>query len=430
MRVAILGNGSAGVMAVAHLSRQFPELTLFHVFDPGAPSLGVGEGTTAGFRLWLEEVAPGSFAAFCRTCHATSKRGVQFENWGIGRHPFVHDFVPQDNPGLHISAEQLPAFFEPWHRATPVHGRVAQIRTQPGGATLQLEVGSTLTVDLIIDARGFPKTLAGDHLALPWIPTDAALLLRGPACSGLERTRAVARPHGWIFVIPLSNHTSYGYVFGSRTSTLEEVETDFRAFLESEGVRAASPRVLRFPNFVCQTVFDGRVCRLGNAASFIEPLEATAIALIKTELVLLSQWLRLALRADGNQMARDLVTTVNVAVRRTVIEVSLFVAWHYAAGSRFATPFWTHAQERFRRGLGDSVSEEVRALFETHLERASEFSAAEILALRSKSDLEWFLHGRDPFPPPFGGITPLGFAQVADGLAGRATIPRAGLPSR
>lgn len=420
MKVAILGSGSAGVMAAAHLSRHFPQLALWHVFDPARPPLGVGEGTTAGFRVWLEEVAPGSSIEFHRTCKATLKRGVQFEDWGAGGAAFVHDFVPQDNPGLHISAADLPTFFAARLRATPVHGRVTRILRHADRVTLDVSDGRTLSVDLIIDARGFPSPLGPEHIALPWVPTNAALVTRGPACVGLERTRAVARPHGWIFVIPLSDYTSYGYVYSDSAASGEEVRADFAAFLASEAVEASAvPRTLRFPNFVCREIFDGQICRVGNAASFIEPLEATSIALIKTELTLLDQWLRLATRSTGPRMARDLAANVNAALRRTAIEVSLFIAWHYAAGSAHDTPFWKNARRGFAQGLSRGVPAEVRARFDAHLERAAEFSAAEVLAARTRKELERLLQGSPAFPIPFGGMTPLGFAQMAEGLAGR-----------
>jgi tryptophan halogenase len=79
-------------MAAAHLSRHFPDFELLHVFDPASPPIGVGEGTTAGGRVWLEELAPGSFASCRRDCAATPKRGVQFENWGAGSDSDWYDF--------------------------------------------------------------------------------------------------------------------------------------------------------------------------------------------------------------------------------------------------------------------------------------------------------------------------------------------------
>jgi tryptophan 7-halogenase len=417
VKVAILGSGSAGVMAVAHLSRHFPQFEILHVFDPRNAPLGVGEGTTPGFRVWLEEIAPGSFTSLQKECHATTKRGVQFENWGASTEPFCHDFVPQDNVGLHIAATRLPSFLEPFHQATRVNGRVARIRRNTGGVTLEMEKGPELSAGLVIDARGFPSTLGVEHRELTWIPTNAALVTRGVRVEGLERTRAVARPHGWVFVIPLSKYTSYGYVYGDDTASIEQVEADFFSFLSSEGVDPTTAyRNLRFPNFVRHEVFDGQVFRIGNAASFIEPLEATSIALIRTELILLSSWLRVFESSTRPRMAGALVASLNQSFRQTVIEVSLFIAWHYAHGSAFDTPFWTSARRRFQHGLREGVPSSVRASFEEQRERASELSAGDVVRARTRADLDHMLRRQTAFPTPFGGMTPLGFVQVAEGL--------------
>ena len=125
-------------MAAAHLSRHFPEFDLFHVFDPTNPPMGVGEGTTPGFRVWLEEIAPGTFASLQTECYATKKRGVQFENWGTSTRPFCHDFVPQDNLGLHIAATRLPSFLGQFHQAAKVDATAADATSRSRRGRIRL----------------------------------------------------------------------------------------------------------------------------------------------------------------------------------------------------------------------------------------------------------------------------------------------------
>ncbi len=45
MRIVVLGGGTAGYMAAAHISRFFPEADLVHIFDSRISPIGVGEGT-------------------------------------------------------------------------------------------------------------------------------------------------------------------------------------------------------------------------------------------------------------------------------------------------------------------------------------------------------------------------------------------------
>ena len=55
-----------------------------------------------------------------------------------------------------------------------------------------------------------------------------------------------------------------------------QVDDDFTS-CGLKGVSWTARGTLNFPNFVRRRVFDGQVFWLGNAAGFLEPLEATAI---------------------------------------------------------------------------------------------------------------------------------------------------------
>lgn len=411
----MLGGGTAGFMASAYLSHRFREFELLHVFDPTKPPIGVGEGTTPGFYSWVRDLAPTALDAMREACDATVKRGVRFEHWGRVHPVFDHDFVPSSRGGLHISASGLINFLGEYSTATRIPHHVLRLRRQTNGVTLHCAGGSKVVVDLVIDARGFPTSLDGRrHHRLTWIPTDAALVTRGPVVTGLERTRAVARPHGWVFVIPLCRYTSYGYVFGSKTATREAVSDDFTQLLRSEGVPSPPTfRHIRFPNYVCRTVFDGAVFKMGNAASFIEPLEATSIAVIRYQLRYLTGWLELS---ASPTMAERLVAGVNRECVDLVLETSVFLGWHYAGGSSYDTPFWQTAERRFWEAMKDGIPDRVRSAFNAQLRCAQGIPPDLVRATASARDVDGLVGRFGPFPAPFGGMTPLGFTQVASGI--------------
>ncbi|MDE2783183.1 MAG: tryptophan 7-halogenase, partial [Gemmatimonadota bacterium] len=108
-------------------------------------------------------------------------------------------------------------------RARHIDAKVLDITRVNGGARVEFEGRAPECYDLVFDARGFPRELHSDqHIDLPFIPTDTAVIRRCPAVFSEGQdgpvlqhtyTRAVARPHGWVFFIPLTAHTSYGYVF-------------------------------------------------------------------------------------------------------------------------------------------------------------------------------------------------------------------------
>ncbi|MCY3597686.1 MAG: tryptophan 7-halogenase, partial [Rhodospirillales bacterium] len=186
---------------------------------------------------------------------------------------------------------------------------------------------------------------------ISFIPTNTAVIRRCPAIVAengegpvLQHTytRAVARPHGWIFVIPLTVHTSYGYIFNRDVSSLAEVEADFDAFLDADGVSEFEQRaVIPFPNFVHRQIYDGAVARIGNAAAFMEPLEATAIVSAQLQIGMV---LHIRLNRPVESLERD-APVVNRFLVNNMLCYGLFVGWHYSCGSQYDTEFWRNARD-------------------------------------------------------------------------------------
>jgi len=238
-------------------------------------------------------------------------------------------------------------------RARHIDARVIDITRVEGGAQVEFEGLAPERYDLVFDARGFPRELHPEqHIDISFIPTNTAVIRRCPAIVKEEQdgpvlrhtyTRAVARPHGWIFIIPLTVHTSYGYIFNRDLSSLAEVESDFDAFLETDGVSEFEHRaVIPFPNFVHRHIYDGAVARIGNAATFMEPLEATAIVSAQFQIGMV---LQMRLNRAVEYLERD-APVVNRFLVNNMLCYGLFVGWHYSCGSKYDSKFWHHARDQ------------------------------------------------------------------------------------
>ena len=280
-KVAVVGRGTAGSLAAASVSRLHPDddHELHHIFDSRIPIIGVGEGSWPSLVQELHELTDLPHEAVQQRLKGTRKYGVAFEGWGRRDRDFTHYFTPQQvSYAYHLSADLLADLLHESTRARHIDAKVHRITRVDGGAQVEFEGRAPERYDLVFDARGFPKELDPDeHIDISFIPTNTAVIRRCPAIVEEENgpvlhhtyTRAVARPHGWIFVIPLTVHTSYGYIFNREVSGLEEVEADFDAFLDSDGVTEFEQRaVIPFPNFVHRRIYDGAVARIGNAAAF------------------------------------------------------------------------------------------------------------------------------------------------------------------
>ena len=412
LKVCVLGGGTAGFMAAADLTRRFPDIELHHIYDSRIPAIGVGEGTTPPFRHWIHEVADLSFPELQRQCNVTRKDGIRFENWGQANEEYFHYFSRADGDhAYHISAEKIVGLLADCVDARSLDAKVVDVTSDGTQASLQLEDGREERYDLVIDARGFPRQLSAAHAPFPIIPTNTALLRRGPVSDFQTATRAVARPYGWIFVIPLTTHTSYGYVHNRSVSTQDEIATDLGMFFASEDIQAQEEfRFIQFPNFTCRSFFDGACFNIGNSASFFEPLEATAITVILFELKLIALWLAQRLTGTEQSSPRMLDRTLF----DFVVEVGLFVGWHYAAGSRYDTPFWRHAKRGFEFGVNSADFNSVRSTFERFVEEG--LRLPKDLALHGDSSKFHESASPEFMNSTFGGFHVESFAKVGHGM--------------
>jgi len=354
-KIAIVGRGTAGSLAAASVTRLHPDddYELHHIYDSRIPVIGVGEGSWPSLVQQLQQLTKLPHAAVQQRLKGTRKYGVAFEGWGRRNRDFTHYFTPQQvSYAYHLSADFMAELLHEATRARHIDAKVLKIARVEGGAEVEFEDRAPERYDLVFDARGFPKELHPDHhIDISFIPTNTAVIRRCPAIvaeSGegpvLQHTytRAVARPHGWIFVIPLTVHTSYGYIFNRDVSNLAEVEADFDAFLDADGVSEFEQRaVIPFPNFVHRQIYDGAVARIGNAAAFMEPLEATAIVSAQLQIGMV---LHIRLNRPVESLERD-APVVNRFLVNNMLCYGLFVGWHYSCGSQYDTEFWRNARD-------------------------------------------------------------------------------------
>ncbi len=355
-KIAVVGRGTAGSLAAASVTRLHPDsdYELHHIYDSRIPIIGVGEGSWPSLVQELRQLTDLPHETVQQRLNGTRKYGVAFEGWGRRNRDFTHYFTPQQvSYAYHLSADVLTDLLHESTRARHIDAKVLDIARVEDGAQVEFEGRAPERYDLVFDARGFPRDLQPDrHIDISFIPTNTAVIRRCPAIVEEERagpvlqhtyTRAVARPHGWIFVIPLTVHTSYGYIFNRDVTDVEEVELDFDSFLETDGVSEFEQRaVIPFPNFVHRRIYNGAVARIGNAAAFMEPLEATAIVSAQLQIGMV---LHIRFNRSAETVERD-APTVNRFLIGTVLRYGLFVGWHYSCGSKYDSEFWRYARDR------------------------------------------------------------------------------------
>ena len=354
-KIAVIGRGTAGSLAASCVTKFHPDKDheLHHIYDSNLPIIGVGEGGWPALVTQLHELTSLPYETIQVRLKATRKYGIQYEGWGRRNTDFTHYFSPQQlRYSYHLSADLVTELLQESTRAVHIDAQVTNISKLDGRAVIEFKDRETECYDLVFDARGFPKKLDEDkHYKIDFLPTNTAIVRRCPAIVKPEvdqpylpptYTRAIARPHGWVFVIPLVAHTSYGYIFNRNISDQAKVEEDFNKLLEADGVKHFEQRaVISFPSFIHRQIYDGTVAHVGNAASFMEPLEATSILAAQLQIGMI---LQMRLNRPVEYFEKD-AKTVNRFLVNTMTEYGLFVGWHYSCGSKYNSDFWQYAQK-------------------------------------------------------------------------------------
>ena len=194
------------------------------------------------------------------------------------------------------------------------------------------------------DWQGPSALLIGDALGVGyhdwthWLPCDRAIAVPSQRRHApVPYTKAIARPAGWQWRIPLQHRTGNGHVYCSQFMSDEDARDILLANLDGDAT--AAPRQLRFTTGRRERFWEKNCVAIGLSAGFMEPLESTSIHLIQAGISKL-----IALMPD-----RGFVSIEREEYNRlTAIQfeqIRDFLILHYKATERDDTAFWRHVRD-------------------------------------------------------------------------------------
>lgn len=383
------------MLAAITLRVRLPHLQVRVLRSPALGVIGVGEGSTPDFPRHLHSYLRIDPGEFLRRVRPSWKLGIRFE-WGSRLDHFNYGFRPAFNDrladaetpagcglgfvigdegynhhdsvsalmeagkvfgrneqgiqahsalGYHIENADLVAWLEEHARAVGAEildGDLAEAEPGPEGvAAIRTQSGERLEADLFLDASGFRAELIGRLRGEPLVSYRDSLLCdralvggwdRAPGEPVLPYTTATTMDHGWCWRIDHHDRVHRGYVYSSAFASDEEAEREFRA----AEPRLGPLRVVPFATGRRRRQWSGNVFAVGNAAGFVEPLEATSLLVICNELRNLCG----ILADSGCAPTPGLVETCNRFCADSWDEIRDFLAVHYRFNGRKETPFW------------------------------------------------------------------------------------------
>lgn len=214
-------------------------------------------------------------------------------------------------------------------------------------ASVQTRLHGEVAGDLFVDCTGLRSLLLGQHYEVPFLSqkhvlfNDSALAVQVPHASHdseiASHTVSTAQSNGWIWDIGLPTRRGVGHVYSSAHTSDEAAETELRRYLGASGaaVEIATPRKLSFQPGYRATFWHRNCVAIGLSAGFIEPLEASAIALVELSAAMLSDQMP-ATRSDMDLVARRFNDSFGYRWGRVID----FLKLHYVLTRRTDSAFW------------------------------------------------------------------------------------------
>lgn len=218
------------------------------------------------------------------------------------------------------------------------NGDIASVQTQEHGA---------IAGELFVDCSGMQSLLLGQHFGVPFnsqrhvLFNDTALAIQVPYQNDdspiASQTISTAQHNGWIWDIGLPTRRGVGHVYSSAHTTDEAAERELRTYIGRTGgpSNMPSPRKLTFNPGYREKFWQRNCVAIGLSAGFIEPLEASAIALVELSAAMLRDQMP-ATRTAMDIVARRFNDSFTYRWERVID----FLKLHYVLTQRTDSDFW------------------------------------------------------------------------------------------
>jgi tryptophan halogenase len=339
MKIVVLGGGTAGWLTALVVNKFFEnsEVTLIESETIGI--LGAGEGSTPNFPSIIKELEINE-EDFLINTKSTIKEGIDFINWKGDGDKYLHDFG--GNYGYHFDARLVADYFKKIsieRGITHIIGDVVSFKKYKNEliTNISLKDNSNIELDFIFDCSGFARIVLGENFQGEWIDTTDYLTVNSAlpfflpmkdklTIKSLTRTNAIAMKYGWMWQIPLQHRWGCGYVFDDKYINSEEAKKEVEEYL---GHSIDSPRTIKFKSGYYKDVWIGNCIAVGLASSFFEPLEATSLMGVITQLQTLTQ---IGISMKNRNKYNRLIEIKNK-------EILSFIRHHYIC-DKIDTNFW------------------------------------------------------------------------------------------
>jgi tryptophan halogenase len=337
-KIVVVGGGTTGWVTALYLNKEYKNLNITLIESNSIGIMGVGEGSTVNFHRFIEKLDI-DIEEFIKETKSTIKLGINFVNWKGDGDNYLHNFLNskgETESAFHFDSNLVVQYFRKLakHKGINViEGIVTKVNLKDDKSvdTLVLNDGSILDLDYVFDASGFKELILGNIYKPNWISfepflkvNEAITFFQEPIGEMETTTKSTAMKYGWMFEIPLQHRTGTGYNYDSNYITAEEAKIEVEEYL---GKPIKINKILKYKPGMYENVYIKNCIGIGLSTGFLEPLEATSIMNVITQLSFTEDVF------NGNHK------TYNEKVKEIYTESMLFIYYHYLT-ERKDTEFW------------------------------------------------------------------------------------------
>ncbi|WOI37598.1 tryptophan halogenase family protein [Alteromonas sp. CI.11.F.A3] len=246
---------------------------------------------------------------------------------------------------------------------------IAKVVAQDSGdiEALVTENGDTIKGDLFIDCSGQQGLLIDKHYHVPWLSVSSVLLnnravavqvpygsneIEASANKIASTTIATAQTCGWTWDIGLQHRRGVGLVYASDYASEKNAESILREYvakgIPNREIENLKFRHLQFDPGYRKQFWVNNCIGIGMSAGFIEPLEASAIAMVELGIRMLCDQF-----PQNRHHMSHVATRYNQRFTYRWERVIDFLKLHYALSER-TEPYWL--AQRHETSIPDSLN--------------------------------------------------------------------------
>tara|TARA_R100000315_G_scaffold60607_1_gene37503 strand:- start:1914 stop:2996 length:1083 start_codon:yes stop_codon:yes gene_type:complete len=328
MKLAILGKGTAGALALNHFN-SYTDYEIDLYYDSSIKEQTVGEGTTLHIPTRLNYTLGVTWEEI-RKLNGTVKTGIYYDGWSETN--YFHSFyLPAAS--IHIDAIKLQEYLLAKNKCNLINKNVNI---------------NDVDADYVIDCSGRPTDYS-DYTLTENINVNAVCVLHYKPITYFDYTLCKAMERGWMFGIPLQDRVSFGYLYNTNISNKDEVYKEMFKYLKKEGYNNPTKKnFFEFKNYYRKENFVEDIACNGNSSFFLEPLEATSLALVDR----INRWTWDLLNNNITQQE------ANMYYKNYIKEIEMIINLHYL-NPKQKTKFWNYAKQNSSYILNDQIYKKI-----------------------------------------------------------------------